>query len=94
VNGARDYVGRKVTLGIRPEHVMRGEGLADALAFAVEFVEALGADTLVHGYLGQTRLPLMVRLPGSERVTAGDKLSLVLPPESLHLFDADTGARL
>ena len=94
VNGARDYAGRKVTLGIRPEHVMRGEGLADALAFAVEFVEALGADTLVHGYLGQTRLALMVRLPGSERVSAGDVLSVLLPPESLHLFDAGTGARL
>jgi hypothetical protein len=36
----------------------------------------------------------MVRLPGSERVAAGDKLSLLLPAESLHLFDAGTGARL
>jgi len=35
-----------------------------------------------------------VRLPGSTRVAAGDALSLVAPPESLHLFDARTGARL
>jgi sn-glycerol 3-phosphate transport system ATP-binding protein len=94
VNGAREHGGRKVTLGIRPEHVMRGEGQPDALAFAVEFVEALGADTLVHGCSGEGRLPLMVRLPGSERVAAGDELSLLLPPESLHLFDAGSGARL
>jgi sn-glycerol 3-phosphate transport system ATP-binding protein len=94
LNGAREHAGRKVTLGIRPEHVMRGQEHADALAFAVELVEALGADTLAHGCIGTNRLPLMVRLPGSERVAAGDKLSLLLPAESLHLFDADTGARL
>ena len=34
------------------------------------------------------------RLPGSERVAAGDALSFVTPPESLHLFDAGTGVRL
>jgi sn-glycerol 3-phosphate transport system ATP-binding protein len=94
LNGAREHAGRKVTLGIRPEHVMRGQGHADALAFAVEFVEALGADTLAHGCIGASRLPLMVRLPGSEHVAAGDMLPLLLPAESLHLFDAGTGARL
>jgi len=94
LNGAREHAGRKVTLGVRPEHVVRGQGHADTLAFVVEFVEALGADTLAHGSIGASRLPLMVRLPGSERVAAGDKLSLLLPPESLHLFDAGTGARL
>jgi hypothetical protein len=35
-----------------------------------------------------------VRLPGSERIAAGDKLRLALPAASLHLFDANTGARL
>jgi hypothetical protein len=55
---------------------------------------ALGADTLAHGYLGKSRLHLRVRLPGSTRVAAGDALSLVVPPDGLHLFDARTGARL
>jgi sn-glycerol 3-phosphate transport system ATP-binding protein len=94
LNGARTHAGRKVTLGIRPEHVVRGQGHANALALVVEFVEALGADTLAHGSIGASRRPLMVRLPGSERVAAGDKLPLLLPAESLHLFDAGTGARL
>ncbi len=94
LSARRDHAGRNVMLGIRPEDIVRAERAPEALSFAVEFVEALGADTLAHGHLGETRLPLMVRLPGSERIAAGDALSLVLPPASLHLFDADTGARL
>jgi sn-glycerol 3-phosphate transport system ATP-binding protein len=93
-NGSPEHAGRKVTLGIRPEHVVHAEGQAYAVAFAVEVVEALGADTLVHGSIGESRLPLMMRLPGNERVAAGDKLSITLPTASLHLYDAATGARL
>jgi sn-glycerol 3-phosphate transport system ATP-binding protein len=89
-----EHAGREVTLGIRPEHIALGEGQADAFPFAVDFVEALGADTLAHGYVGKSREQLTVRLPGSTRVAAGDALSLMAPPESLHLFDARTGARL
>ena len=94
VNAACEHAGRDVMLGIRAEHVLRADGQTDAVAFAVELVEALGADTLAHGFLEETRLQIAVRLPGSERIAAGDKLRLVLPPASLHLFKANTGARL
>jgi sn-glycerol 3-phosphate transport system ATP-binding protein len=89
-----EHAGREVILGVRPEHVVLVEGQAGALELPIDFVEALGADTLAHGYLGKSRFPLTVRLPGSARVVAGDALSLVVPPQSLHLFDARTGARL
>ena len=81
-------------LGIRPEHVALGSGEVGAFPLKVDFVEALGADTLAHGYLGESPAQLTVRLPGSMRVAAGDTLSLVAPPERLHLFDGATGARL
>ena len=55
----------------------------------VDFVEALGADTLVHGHLGSARANLTIRLPGSTRVASGDSVPLVVPPERLHLFDAN-----
>jgi sn-glycerol 3-phosphate transport system ATP-binding protein len=95
VNVSAEQAGRSVVLGIRPEHVALG-GAAEAGAFPlkVDFVEALGADTLAHGYLGASPAQLTVRLPGSMRVAAGDTLSLVAPPERLHLFDGATGARL
>jgi sn-glycerol 3-phosphate transport system ATP-binding protein len=94
MNAPTQHAGREVTLGIRPEHVVLSPGEAGALKFPVDFVEALGADTLAHGYLGNGRIALTVRLPGSVRVAAGDALSLLLPPQSLHLFDSETGARL
>ena len=84
--------GQALTLGIRPEHV---ELARDRPMFnlTVEFVEALGADTLVHGHLGADA-PLTVRLPGITRVGAGDVLPLAVSPQHLHFFDAQSGARL
>jgi sn-glycerol 3-phosphate transport system ATP-binding protein len=84
--------GREITLGVRPEHV---EPARERPMFSlnVDFVEALGADTLVHGHLG-TDAPLTVRLPGISRVAAGDVVPLTVPAERLHLFDARSGARL
>ena len=91
---APGHGGRDVTLGVRPEHVELAEGRPGAFALGVDFVEALGADTLVHGVLGNTGAQLTVRLPGITHVAAGDTLSLIAPPERLHLFDAKSGARL
>jgi sn-glycerol 3-phosphate transport system ATP-binding protein len=84
--------GREITLGIRPEHV---ELARDRPMFnlTVDFVEALGADTLVHGHLGADA-PLTIRLPGITRVAAGDVVPLAVAPEHVHLFDAQSGARL
>jgi sn-glycerol 3-phosphate transport system ATP-binding protein len=83
--------GREVTLGIRPEHIAPDPG--GALSLAVELVEALGADTLIHGKLAQGG-DLTVRLPGTARVTEGDRIALGVPPEAIHLFDPAGGARL
>jgi sn-glycerol 3-phosphate transport system ATP-binding protein len=94
VRAPAGHGGQAVTLGIRPEHMALGSGSPGAFPLTVDFVEALGADTLAHGRLGESRLSLTVRLPGGTRVAAGDKLALTVPTEHLHLFDAQTGARL
>ena len=66
---------------------------ADALAMVeVDLVEALGADTLVHGHAGDMALTL--RLPGSHPVTEGDRLPVAVAPEHFHLFDPVTGRRV
>ncbi|MBM3564738.1 MAG: sn-glycerol-3-phosphate ABC transporter ATP-binding protein UgpC, partial [Alphaproteobacteria bacterium] len=42
--------GRAVVLGIRPEHLEQGPG--GALTLKADMIEALGADTVVHGRVG------------------------------------------
>jgi sn-glycerol 3-phosphate transport system ATP-binding protein len=89
--------GRPVTLGIRPEHLGfepdSAEGGAE-LHLRVLLVEALGADTVVHGELAGSDQPLAVRLPGTSQVAAGDQLALKADLERLHLFDPANGRRL
>ncbi len=85
--------GRAVTFGVRPEHLVPAADGAGAIRLAVDLVEALGADTLVHGRLGADAV-VTVRLPGSTRVAEGDRLPLAVPAEAIHLFDRASGARL
>ena len=86
----------KVTVGIRPEHLEPVSVDAATLELAVDLVEALGADSLVHGQLaGATRgSAVTVRVDGAQRVSAGETLFLAVAPGHVHFFDADDGQRL
>jgi sn-glycerol 3-phosphate transport system ATP-binding protein len=97
--------GRPVMLGVRPEHLVVGDGAGICdIPLRVELIEALGADTVVHGRLGEdgdlaedrvrSAADLLVRLPGSARVRAGDRLHVAITPGEVHLFDRDTGRRI
>ncbi len=79
--------GRKIIIGIRPEHVLQGGGL-DVM---VELAEPLGSETVIHGRLtdGTT---LLLRAPGGP--PREEKLAVSFPPEHLHVFDHTTGKRL
>ena len=60
---------------------------------AVELVEALGADTLVHGRFAEGGA-LTVRMPGTARIAEGDRVAFAPGQDALHLFDRASGARL
>ncbi len=85
-----DLAGRPLTVGLRPEHLQQGDS---GIEIEAGFVEALGADTIVHGRLpaGET---LAVRVDGGQTPRVGDRLRLAVAPEGLHLFDPETGRRL
>ena len=88
--------GQAVTVGIRPEHLaLSPDAPAGSILHVVaDLVEALGADTLVHGRLGDDGATLLARLPGNATAKAGDRLALALAEGELHLFDPDTGKAL
>jgi sn-glycerol 3-phosphate transport system ATP-binding protein len=87
----RARAGEKVTVGIRPEHLV-ASGDGPVLRFTVDLVEALGADALVHGSLGDATV--IARMEGHSSARVGDALVLRALPGRLYFFDAATGKRL
>ena len=86
--------GRPLTLGLRPEHLRQSRADDGVAHLHVDVVEHLGADTIVHGHFGTSNTDLTVRLPGVRHLQAGEILPLSVQPDHVHLFDADSGARL
>ncbi|HEY7943571.1 MAG TPA: sn-glycerol-3-phosphate import ATP-binding protein UgpC [Casimicrobiaceae bacterium] len=84
--------GRKLTIGIRPEHLTPCKPSEANLVGSVEVIEALGADTLIHVTVaGRT---VIARLPDGTRAEVGAPIALAADRDRVYLFDADTGARL
>ena len=83
---------KAITVGIRPEHLLSGEGEGPMLRFAVESVEALGADSMVHGVLGGA--PVVARIDGHMFPQPGEAAAFRVRPGTIHYFDTATGKRL
>jgi len=81
-----------VTVGVRPEHLVPAVPGAGTFRFAVETVEALGADSHVHGDFGGAAL--VARLEGHSKPRVGEAMAFSVMPGKLHFFDTATGKRL
>jgi sn-glycerol 3-phosphate transport system ATP-binding protein len=94
VRGSQDTLfpgrGDGLVLGVRPEHVW----LADSggVAGTVASAEYHGADTILTVRIGGETL--FMRTPGQLIEAPGTPVRLGWKAESLHLFDATTGARV
>ncbi len=87
------YVGKRVWLGIRPEHLeLKGfhkiEHEENTLVGEVEVVEPLGADTEIH--VNVDGVLVTARLEGHIPVRVGDRVELVVNRDRLHAFDIET----
>ncbi len=85
--------GRKVIVGIRPEHVIPahapGEGQAHV---TVEIVETLGDEIVVHGQLDDA--PVVYKEDPHRSPKLGEKAAVRFDLERVHLFDAETEKRI
>lgn len=94
-----EAVGKEMTLGIRPEHVvplpMSGNGAEaqDRMAVNVDIVEPLGAEVLMY-MSGTGGRQIVGRFDPSQRARTGDRLHVGFKGEHLHLFDPETGNAL
>ena len=91
----RAYLGREVTLGIRPED-LRIAAAAEPADFAfdalVEVVEKLGSEILLDLKVG--RGAMVAAVEPTVRAVYGDRLRIALNPDRLHFFDAQTDATI
>jgi sn-glycerol 3-phosphate transport system ATP-binding protein len=93
-SGLAPWRGKRVTVGIRPEHLdITTEG-RDGIRLTVDHVELLGADTLIHGRFINSGTSLTVRLPDVHPLTKSSVLALSVSPEKLHLFDPESQRRI
>lgn len=83
-------------LGVRPEDlfVVRDGAPPAAAIFpvVVDEIERMGHETMAHGHVGP--FSLVARLTGPVEPPASGPLKLGARRESLHMFDAETGARI
>jgi sn-glycerol 3-phosphate transport system ATP-binding protein len=81
--------GAGLTLGVRPEHVRLVD--AGGVSADVTSAEYHGADTIITARIGQESM--LARVPGQSRLCAGDRVRLGWNADSVHVFDAASGAR-
>ena len=90
------HVGRSVTLGLRPQHLRLGNAKnGEQVAFSGNLMvtEQLGDEQLLAVRIGRGDL----RVSGVDpelALTAGARVDLAVPIDSLHIFDGSTGAAI
>jgi multiple sugar transport system ATP-binding protein len=95
---AEGYIGKTVTVGIRPEHLEEGQaarrrhgqdGTADLsghmVPVKVEVVEHLGNEQMIYGVLAGKQV--LARVDARTAMRPGDEIELYFDLQRLHLFD-------
>ena len=89
----KDYVGKEVVFGIRPEDMYDGaediEKYSDGIVEAnVEVTELMGAETFL--YLNCEGNALVARVDPTSTTKSGDVIKLALNTAKIHVFDKET----
>lgn len=88
--------GLRVVCGFRPENLrdaaVGGRGETHRIEMAVELVELLGHEVVVHGRIGEALL--VAKTDPHRAPAAGGSMALDLELDRLHLFDATSERRL
>ena len=78
----KDYAGKTITLGVRPENIIKGNDMT----LSVTMNENLGQNTLVHGSIGGHKATAKFREWSSYK--PGDEVSVSF--NRMHFFDKET----
>ena len=86
------YLGKKVVMGVRPEHIHAAEEVGDnakcqKFTADIETVENLGADNLIYFNIENS---FYCAKAGEDFAQKSGKVALALELERIHLFDPET----
>ncbi|MDH3659859.1 MAG: sn-glycerol-3-phosphate ABC transporter ATP-binding protein UgpC [Alphaproteobacteria bacterium] len=84
--------GRKVTLGIRPEHIEGGNQGSATITFAPQAIEPLGPHTLLIGVVNDA--PFTAQVDAHFPAEPEQLCAVTCDMSKAHLFDIETGAAL
>ncbi|MEQ1900230.1 MAG: sn-glycerol-3-phosphate ABC transporter ATP-binding protein UgpC [Devosia sp.] len=84
---AGNYLGKPVTIGVRPEHMVLGKS-DFSLSVTPRIVEHLGIHTVLYADL-QAGKSFIALFEGDAPVTEGQPVAISFPLSAVHVFDAD-----
>lgn len=85
----KNYEGKDVTIGVRPEHIKLG----NTLKFNIGLSEHLGQATLIHGVLNDEK-DCIFKLAGWQRYGEGDIIKIDFDMKRICFFDSATEQRI
>ena len=95
--GLAAYIGKSITMGVRPEHLveasrLNGNRTGIAIPVTVDIVEQLGNEIFV--YLQNPGGTLTSRMAPDVRIHRGEQIQVSALPENLHFFDQQSEASI
>jgi multiple sugar transport system ATP-binding protein len=93
-NALRDYVGKTVVMGIRPQDIFDKSYAPPLLVneepirMSVDVIEPMGAVSTI--FLNSGRYTLVAEMDAETQAAEGGKLDVVIDPTAVHVFDKET----
>jgi len=84
--------GKKLTIGVRPEHLFTGSPGPFGVTGVVELVERLGEASYAHVRRADEKL-MVAEIRGRDTPTPGETVAFSSPAQDIHVFD-ESGRRL
>ena len=83
----KKYIGAKVLLGIRPEHVHPAQGNLKAF---IDVVEHLGDESILYCKMENRKEQFIIKIPFNSKIRANEETKVEFDMEHVYLFDAET----
>ena len=84
---SKKYIGQKVLLGIRPEHVLPNQG---KLSVYVDVVEHLGDESIIYTKLENRKEQFIIKIPFNSKIHANETINVALDMNHVYLFNHET----